>query len=308
MPVYSICNSLLIVKNGIFSAHHNHHTCPLQPYCQQCLCPLSSNNNNSHIVNNGSFHFLDQSFTETKDWDQTAQLLVRDPQVWKLNKNGWTGHGMVYFSNATFQLAWTLSIYVWLVCSAKFPAEKNSGQFCKRTVQFLYENYVFFSDTRCLDAPFETKCFINLSCGYRNLTSDQGNKWPKPTAVIEKALLFKGRCISFFHVFTEISSSLWCGRQPNESSTSILRYISWCLIVDMIYWKKWVFSTNIEHVSANLIPLPLNQNSPIGGNSTYASACSKVVCLCVPASRFNHWTYLHQIWWGGVFGIILGRF
>ena len=72
------------------------------------------------------------------------RILVRDPQVWKLNKNGWTGHGMVYFSNATFQLAWTLSIYVWLVCSAKFPAEKNSGQFCKRTVQFLYENYVFF--------------------------------------------------------------------------------------------------------------------------------------------------------------------
>ena len=24
---------------------------------------------------NGSFHFLDQSFAETKDWDQTAQLL-----------------------------------------------------------------------------------------------------------------------------------------------------------------------------------------------------------------------------------------
>ena len=69
--------------------------------------------------------------------------LVRDPQVWKLNKNGWTGHGMVYFSNASFPLAWTLRIYVWLVCSAKFPAKNNSGQFCKRTVQFLYENYVF---------------------------------------------------------------------------------------------------------------------------------------------------------------------
>ena len=82
------------------------------------------------------------------------------------------GHGMVYFSNATFQLAWTLGIYVWLVCSAKFPAKTISGQFCMRTVQFWYENYVFcvFSDTRCLDALFETKCFINLSCGYRNLT------------------------------------------------------------------------------------------------------------------------------------------
>ena len=127
-------------------------------------------------------------------------ILVRDPQVWKLNKNGWTGHGMVYFSNATFQLAWTLSIYVWLVCSAKFPAEKNSGQFCKRTVQFLYENYVFcfFSDTCCLDAPFETKCFINLSCGYSNLTSDQVNKWPKPTAVIEKALHLKEDVYHFF--------------------------------------------------------------------------------------------------------------
>jgi len=110
-----------------------------------------------------------------------------------------------------------------------------------------------------------------------------------------KSITFKGRCISFFHGFTEISSSLWCGRQPNESSTSIIRYVSWSLIVDMIYWKKWVFSTNIEHVSANLIPLPLNQKRPLGGNSTYASTCSKVVCLCVQASRFNHWTYLHQI-------------
>jgi len=144
MPVYSICNSLLIVKNGIFSAHHNHHTCPLQPYCQQCLCPLSSNNNNSHIVNNGSFHFLDQSFTETKDWDQTAQLLVRDPQVWKLNKNGWTGHGMVYFSNATFQLAWTLRIYVWLLgkilCGKKILANFVSGpcNFRTKTTYFVF--------------------------------------------------------------------------------------------------------------------------------------------------------------------------
>ena len=121
-----------------------------------------------------------------------------------------------------------------------------------------------------------------------------------------KSITFKGRCISFFHGFTEISSSLWCGRQPNESSTSIIRYVSWSLIVDMIYWKKWVFSTNIEHVSANLIPLPLNQKRPLGENSTYASTCSKVVCLCVQASRFNHWTYLHQI--GGGFGDILGRF
>jgi len=125
-----------------------------------------------------------------------------------------------------------------------------------------------------------------------------------------KSITFKGRW-HFFLVFTEISSSLWCGRQPNESSTSILRYVSWCLIVDMIDWKKWVFSTNIEHISANLIPLqglPLNQKSPLGGNSTYASTCSKVVCLFVRASRFNHWTYLHQICWGGGFGIILGRF
>ena len=30
--------------------------------------------------------------------------------------------------------------------------------------------FVFFSDTHCLDTLFETKCFINLSCGYRNLT------------------------------------------------------------------------------------------------------------------------------------------
>jgi len=113
------------------------------------------------------------------------------------------GHGMVYFSNATFQLAWTLGIYVWLVCSAKFPAKTISGQFCKRTVQFLI--FVrklcilcFISYTHCLDALFETKCFINLSCGHRNLTSDQVNKWPKPTAVIEKALHFNGDLCQFF--------------------------------------------------------------------------------------------------------------
>jgi len=82
-------------------------------------------------------------FSGDRIWQCVTSSVVRDPQVWKLNKNGWTGHGMVYFSNASFPLAWTLRIYVWLVCSAKFPAKNNSGQFCKRTVQFLYENYVF---------------------------------------------------------------------------------------------------------------------------------------------------------------------
>jgi len=100
-------------------------------------------------------------------------VLVRDPQVWKLNNNGWTGHGMVYFSNVTFQLAWTLGIYVWLVCSAKFPAKKISANFVSGPCNFFVRKLRIlfcFSDTRCLDALFETKCFINLSCGYRNLT------------------------------------------------------------------------------------------------------------------------------------------
>ena len=45
------------------------------------LSDLTTNNNNE-CVNIGSLHFLDQSWTETKDWDQTAQLNLVSVRNW----------------------------------------------------------------------------------------------------------------------------------------------------------------------------------------------------------------------------------
>ncbi len=66
-------------------------------------------------------------------------LIVGEPKSQKLNKMGWTWHGLPYFLFVFFLLTLTLRTNNLRVCSAGNIAKKNCGHFSVCTLYFLLE-------------------------------------------------------------------------------------------------------------------------------------------------------------------------